>query len=599
MSRLRLQIQYGKLLDWGEAAGIVESQDVFDKKMKVHGGTVMALLSEMRSLLKKMRTYSLRYDGIAGQLPEEEKAKTRYQPIDTVNMEEYRAIFESKDVPRDKRKYPKGLNRLVQLASGGKDIAKQPKRLRWAVIDEKNFKDDLDRMVSLTDFLHETLGDHQTKLLRETTQETYLAILQLTKDIHQIKLVAEVALEARVVDSEDDGISMISRAETLVERSFHSESGYSLGADFSTIRGMTVFEKLAHFRAVNASLYHPQPSTPLPMPEIDMDKELSNMHQLKGTQNMAAIYQGKNVWVEWKAYTRDDQIETATDIIYKLSEKVRRDAQRLVALLQAKEKPVEFCVPDCAGYCDDSANDRFGFVYEVRDTNLRSFRPISLLQLLEGDSVSLKAKVSLAQRLSTCLLYLHATNWLHKALRSASILFFSASVTPEIDNPYISSFEYSRPDKNDATFAGPPQNPDWAVYCHPDYLGRPGNFRKSYDIYSLGIILLEIAYWKPVTEIFGIDSLGSESIAQEEFSVGERSRRVADIRHSILTEPKYLENVRKTMGDKYQSAVRACIAGLDYFHLPKEVDQTDPVIATLLQQAYLRLVVDVLNAILV
>jgi len=561
----------------------------------------MALLSEMRSLLKKMRTYSLRYDGVVGQLPEEDKGKPRFQPIDTVNMEEYRAIFESKDIPRDKRKYPKGLNRLVELASGGKEIIKHPKRLRWAAIDEKSFKEDLDRMRSLTNFLHETLGDHQTKLLMETTQETYLAVLQLTKEIHQIRVVAEVAPEAKVADIENDNVSIFSKTETLVERSSHSQSDDSLGDIGSKVPGVTIFEKLARFRVVNASLYnHQQEFTPS-LPQIDLDKELEDKRQLKGSQSMAATYKGKNVWVEWKSYTRDDQIETTTDIVYQLSEKVRSDAIRLVALLQAKEKPAEFCVPDCAGYCDDSANDRFGFIYEVRDTNLSASQPISLLQLLKGPSASLKARVGLAQRLSTCLLYLHATNWLHKALRSASILFFSASTAPEIETPYISSFEYSRPDKNDATFAGPPEKPDWAVYCHPDYLGRPGNFRKSYDIYSLGIILLEIAYWKPATEIFEIDLLGSKPLTQDdlidkEFAV-ERSLSIADIRNRILLEPRYLDHVRNTMGEKYQNAVKACIGGLDYFHLPKEVDQTDPVIATLLQQAYLRLVVEILNAI--
>jgi len=161
--RLRLQIEYGRLLDWGDAAGIIENQEAFDKKMKMNGGTVMALLSEMRSLLKKMRTYSLRYDGLASPLPEEGKGHPRLQPIDTVNMKEYRMIFESKDIPKDKRKYPKGLNRLIELASGGKEIFKHPKRLRWAAIDEKIFKEDLDRMAWLTTFLHETQRDSTDK----------------------------------------------------------------------------------------------------------------------------------------------------------------------------------------------------------------------------------------------------------------------------------------------------------------------------------------------------------------------------------------------------------------------------------------------------
>ena len=62
-------------------------------------------------------------------------------------------------------------------------------------------------------------------------------------------------------------------------------------------------------------------------------------------------------------------------------------------------------------------------------------------------------------------------------------------------------------------------------------------------------------------------------------------------------KPELLSHVRIVMGDKYCSAVRACIGGMELFHLPIDAPQNDPVIATLLQQAYLRLVVDVLNGI--
>lgn len=643
--RLRLHIEYGRLLDWGDAAGITEAQSTFDKKMQVNGGTVMALLSEMRSLLKKMRAYSLRYDDLAAPFPQEAKGHPRLQAIDTVNMKEYRAIFESKDIPKDKRKYPKGLNRLVELASGVKAVAKHPKRLLWATFDENAFKADLERIRSLTNFLHETLGDHQMKMLMETTRETYMAVLQLSKNIRQIKMVAEVAPGPHVED--DDNASIFSQAETLVEGRYLPETSELSMVGGTPQRGISVFEQLANFRAVNASLYSSKTTLTLEAPVIDRAKDLTDELEVKGNHIVTAIYQKKNVWVEWKTYQRDDAIETPTSLIYQISPKVKQDAERLVGLLRAKEKPAEFCVPDCAGYFDDAENDRFGFVYEVRDKVLSTFQPRSLLELLRGSPAPLQARVALAQRLTTCLLYLHATNWLHKALRSASILFFSETNNLNLSSPYISSFEYSRPDKNDATFVGAPEKTEWAIYCHPEYLGRPGPFRKSYDIYSLGIILLEIAYWKPAAEIFGIyteeteagtsgstngmdsdliDMNGASDCAASHETTKEipmspvsaaasqdeqikaatqKQQQVTQIRNWILLDassggrPRYLEHVRNTMGSRYHNAVKACIGGMDYFHLPSAVDQTDPVIATLLQQAYLRLVVDVLSAIVV
>jgi len=60
-------------------------------------------------------------------------------------------------------------------------------------------------------------------------------------------------------------------------------------------------------------------------------------------------------------------------------------------------------------------------------------------------------------------------------------------------------------------------------------------------------------------------------------------------------KPELLSHIRVAMGEKYCSAVRACIGGMESFGLPTGAPQNDPAIATLLQQAYLRLVVDVLN----
>jgi len=610
--RLRLQIQYGRLLDWAEAAEITESQEKFGRKVKMNGATVMALLSEMRSLLKSMRSVSLRYDGMIEKWPEEADKKSRLRPIDTVNLKEYRAIFESRDIPKDKRKYPKGLHRVIELATGGREILKHPKRIRWAIADEKKFKEDLARMQQLTDFLHETLGDHQVKILMETTRDTYLAILQLTKEVRQMKAVAEAAPAPTANQYDNAEVeSIFSQAETLTDDRFPpAETG------LTTMHGTTIFERLATFRAMYTRLYGTEEALASPS-KLDPDKELDNLMVPEGMQRVTAFYRGKNVWIEWKSY-KPEEVFTDTSVIYQVSEKQQKDAERLIALLQAKEKPEEFCVPDCAGYFEDAKHKRFGFVYEIRDPGVSKFEPKSLLQLFELKAAPLKARVGLAKRLSVCLLYFHATNWLHKALRSASILFFGDKGVAELDRPYISSFEYSRPDRNSATFTGAPETLEWAVYCHPDYLGRPGYFRKSYDIYSLGIILIEIAYWKRAEAIFDLDCVETENgsvelskdldgktpLTESEKTLA-RFRKIKSTRDRLLFDetadgkPGLMEHVRNVMGDKYHNVVKACIGGLDYFYLPREVDQTDPVIATLLQQAYLRLVVDVLDSIIV
>jgi hypothetical protein len=131
-------------------------------------------------------------------------------------MSDYSAIFESNDIVKEKRKYPEGLNTLVQLAIGSKEVFKHPKRLRSATTNKKRFAEGVYRMRELTEFLHDARDDHQTGQLMEITRDTYLAVLQPTKDVHQIKAAAEIATGIEVRDGED-AISIFSRGDTIVE----------------------------------------------------------------------------------------------------------------------------------------------------------------------------------------------------------------------------------------------------------------------------------------------------------------------------------------------------------------------------------------------
>jgi hypothetical protein len=602
--RLRLQIEYGRLLDWGEAVGISGDGEKFDKKMRMNRPIAMALLAEMWALLQNMSEITQKYDSLVEEWTEEHNDRLRVQPIDTVNLQKYQEIFKSKDIPKDKRRYPKSLNRIIELASGAKEVVKRPKRLQWALADKEKFEVGLSRMRQLTDFLHETLGDHQMKILMDTTRETYLAVLQLSKDLQEIKAVADVAPVPVPTERESgDSESVFSQAETLVDQEDEP-------ATTTSSKTATVFQRLAIFKAENARLYGDRSSTPVSVPKIESDRDLHDRKAVGDSRRETAIYRGQRVWIEFKSYEPEPDI-TGTTVKYVVPEKAQKDAERLVELLGSNKKPIEFGVPDCVGYFVQPDARCFGFVYNTRNLSVSNADPKSLLQLIQEKKASLKSRVSLAQRLATCLLYLHATNTLHKALRSASILFIDDQKGYELSRPCISSFEYSRSDQNSATSTGAPEKPDWAIYCHPDYLGRPVNFRKSYDIYSLGIILIEIALWDTAGNIFGVHDTGGsllipsdpedkEAAPKLDETRLEELRKIRRIRGWLLGErPEFLERVRTAMGDKYCHAVEACIGGMDHFGLPSEVDQTDPIIATLVQQAYLCLVVDVLHDIVV
>jgi hypothetical protein len=186
------------------------------------------------------------------------------------------------------------------------------------------------------------------------------------------------------------------------------------------------------------------------------------------------------------------------------------------------------------------------------------------------------------------VLYLHAVNWLHKGINSRNIIFADPQ---DLSEPCVSGFELARPDTDqDKTQPGRYQvvDPRDDVYCHPLYqsAGPKQPFQKTFDIYSLGLVLLEIAFWKPVESIMGLQGHLS-------------NRRSAElIRKDLMqADSKHMEELRARMGDNYQRAVSVCIVGRMSLDVEENADETDVIVAARLQRVFMERAVDVVGAI--
>lgn len=163
--RLRLQLEMGKLLDWGSEAGIKDNQSAFDRRMKVNGVIVMAVLGEIRSLLKSIRLLSLTYDKAldAQSTDDITTLPVRDQSAEAIDWKEYYAMFETGLVQKEQRSFPESMKSALRSAKNGV-ISIDRHRLRgvrWAMKDEKSFEDKLQRLTELTSYLHQTLGDEK------------------------------------------------------------------------------------------------------------------------------------------------------------------------------------------------------------------------------------------------------------------------------------------------------------------------------------------------------------------------------------------------------------------------------------------------------
>lgn len=207
-----------------------------------------------------------------------------------------------------------------------------------------------------------------------------------------------------------------------------------------------------------------------------------------------------DVVIEWVDYDRDDVEERVAH--------VRRLDDLARMMHSASECHPDLHSIDCVGYVDDSSRCRYGLVYKAPRPSFSTLH--ELMASPDLKTPDLDDRVRLAHTLAVALWSLHSLDWLHKSLCSANILFFpsalsasarsptaaaAAALVPDIRRPYLTGFDASRPDFDQALSVAP-RNPSIAtLHRHPASL-RGFPHCKPMDVYSLGLVLLEIGLWK-------------------------------------------------------------------------------------------------------
>jgi hypothetical protein len=228
---------------------------------------------------------------------------------------------------------------------------------------------------------------------------------------------------------------------------------------------------------------------------------------------------------------------------------------QLLTKLLNKQKPDGFRAPPCLGYVkldSDHEESQFGLVF-LKPAASASDSLITLRDLLEQQQKpSLSARMSLCALLAKCLSSFHAVNWLHKGLRSSNVVFFATSNRcPDYSVALVSGFELSRPHNQKEMTERPVCRPEEDIYRHPQvqYSQSNGNFRKYHDIYSLAIVLIEIAVWNCVDKFLGYGDLAAMKPSE-----------LYKVKHSLLEDPARIEQIRQNMGDEFVEVIKICFA---------------------------------------
>ena len=172
------------------------------------------------------------------------------------------------------------------------------------------------------------------------------------------------------------------------------------------------------------------------------------------------------------------------------------------------------------GYYIDTPNSRYAFIYQMpinyfpflrNPTDLlNDLKPKPLVSLFHSDDNTaipdLETRFRLAYDLLMATLHLRSQNIVHGNLNSSNILIFpglansknnEVGITEDLSRPYLTSF---------AQFSGDGPSPEplsSSMYRHPDdKRSIDDDAAWAYDLYSLGLVLMEIGLWTSVSRLW-------------------------------------------------------------------------------------------------
>lgn len=266
------------------------------------------------------------------------------------------------------------------------------------------------------------------------------------------------------------------------------------------------------------------------------DFHIDPSYQITRSATMALLFdypikhERRVVLIEWfKAGGRSDRREEAEEM----------------ALVLATSKPDGMLLPNSYGVLEDRSHGRVGLVLappaHIRGGLPRTLppgsisglrMPISLRDIItkkhtnHGALLDLGVRFQMAKKMLDAVHLMHATSWVHRNIRPDAIIFFAApertksgvlgpsTEKPQfiaLDEPMFVGYNYARSGTtvtiNDDSYyytTAISRGYNLDFYQHPDKVRDPRIVSESHhDLFSLGCVLLEIAYWQTLDVLLG------------------------------------------------------------------------------------------------
>ncbi|KAL2847145.1 kinase-like domain-containing protein [Aspergillus pseudoustus] len=287
----------------------------------------------------------------------------------------------------------------------------------------------------------------------------------------------------------------------------------------------------------------------------------------------------RNVLIEWRKY----HVNSANSPMEQKVDQMAALARLLHSASWPNTDPYSRLVQlDCLCFYHDAPNRRFGFVYdfppEKRYPHCKFPKIYSLQQYIDDTSPPyrkdspryarpyLGAVFQLARDLAGTLYGLHKTGWLHKSISSYNVLMFCE---PEyaskcFNSCVLAGFAQTR--REDTGHSDRGLFSGRSFYDHPEYemlvQSNQWNsaviFKKPYDYYSLGVVLLELGLWRNASKLLKASAAAKEPPAKKARAVG--------LGYGDRYECRYMQmfldvmpDLGARMGESYMEAVKFCL----------------------------------------
>jgi hypothetical protein len=223
--------------------------------------------------------------------------------------------------------------------------------------------------------------------------------------------------------------------------------------------------------------------------------------------------------------------------------------------------PTTFGLLTCLGVVHNENNNEFSLIFRMPDN---ASTPETLRASIMANDIthSLSDRFRLATQLARAVVSIHTFGMAHKSIRPENIILFRDQEST-LGSAFLLGFERVRGQADGTRLK---VDPDWEknVYRHPQRQGPRirDRYVMQHDIYSLGVILLEIGLWSSFVEYGNGSQLPTRPQTYNLRVEGSNDSNRPELVKSRLL---YLttNKLPQEMGTKYAGIVESCLTCLD------------------------------------